>query len=165
MLLFMQHDFRYLTGSKKHGNPSEANFHELSVDAVHIGIRKAVLVISIADSVDPRHCRHVAEQQHPLKEWLLSLMTTCDRDQSKVWDLYKAWSKESIWKKTKLISGHLRKSILNMQQIADMILYGIVFAEIDSPSGYPRCRWVWRSFTTVSVIMDYGLVFWPEATF
>lgn len=89
-LLFMQHDFHDLTGSKKHGNPSEASFHELSVDAVHIGIRKAVLIISIADSVDPRHCRHVAEQQHPLKEWLLSLMTTYDRDQGKVCDLYNA---------------------------------------------------------------------------
>ncbi len=25
-----------------------------------------------------------------------------------------------------------------MQKISDLILYGIVFAEIDSPSGYPR---------------------------
>lgn len=113
----MQHDFRYLTRSKKHGNPSEASFHELSVDAVHIGIRKAVLIISIADSVDPRHCRHVAEQQHPLKEWLLSLMTTYDRETKVKFVIFTMHEvKETIWKKTKLKSGHLRRSILNMQK-------------------------------------------------
>lgn len=124
-LLFLQHDFHYLTRSKEHGNPSEASFHELDVDAVHIGIRKAVLIISIADSVDPRHCRHVAEQQHPLKERLLRLMATCNRDQGKVCDLYNAGNKRTYLETDPtdaLKSDHLRRPILNLQKPADILI-------------------------------------------
>ncbi len=65
-----------LTRSKEQRDPSDASLHELCVDAHHVHCRQAVLVVSVADSVNPGQVSHVAEQNHPLEERLLGLMTT-----------------------------------------------------------------------------------------
>lgn len=66
-----------LTRSKEQRYSPDAGLHELRVDAHHVGSRQAVLVIAVADGVNPGQVGHVAEQNHPLEKRLLGLMTTC----------------------------------------------------------------------------------------
>lgn len=66
----------WLTRSEEHGDAPDPGLHELGVDARHVRGRQAVLVVTVADRVDPGHRRHVAKQQHPLQEGLLGLVTT-----------------------------------------------------------------------------------------
>lgn len=65
-----------LTRSEEQRDPPDASLHELCVDAHHVRSRQAVLIVSVADGVNPGQVGHVAEQNHPLKERLLGLMTT-----------------------------------------------------------------------------------------
>lgn len=64
-----------LTRSKEQWYSSDAGLHELCVDAHHVGGGQAVLVIAIADGVNPGQVGHVAEQNQPLEKRLLGLMT------------------------------------------------------------------------------------------
>lgn len=65
-----------LTRSKEQRDAPDASLHKLCVDAHHVGSRQAVLIVPVADGVNPRQVRHVAEQNHPLEERFLGLMTT-----------------------------------------------------------------------------------------
>lgn len=42
-----------LTRSKEQRDAPHAGLHELSVDALHVGSRQAVFVVSVADGVNP----------------------------------------------------------------------------------------------------------------
>ena len=65
-----------LTGGKEQRDAPDASFHKLCVDAHHVGSRQAVLVVPVADGVNPGQVSHVAQQNHPLEERLLGFMTT-----------------------------------------------------------------------------------------
>lgn len=68
--------FLLLTRSKEQRDSPDASLHKLCVDAHHVGSRQTVLIVPVADGVNPGQVRHVAEQNHPLEERLLGLMTT-----------------------------------------------------------------------------------------
>lgn len=72
-----------LTRSEQQRDPSDPGLHELRVDARHVGRGQTVLVVTVADGVDPGQAGHVAEQNHPLKERLLRLVTTCEKKKKK----------------------------------------------------------------------------------
>lgn len=65
-----------LTRSKEQGEAPDASLHKLCVDAHHVCSRQAVLIVPVADGVNPGKVGHVAQQNHPLEERLLRLMTT-----------------------------------------------------------------------------------------
>ena len=68
--------FFLLTGSKEQRDSPDAGLHELCVDSHHVRSGQAVLIVSVADGVNPGQVSHVAEQNHPLEERLLGLVTT-----------------------------------------------------------------------------------------
>lgn len=71
------HTSSLLTRSKEQRDSPDASLHKLCVDAHHVRSRQAVFIVSVADCVNPGKVRHVAEQNHPLEEWLLGLVPTC----------------------------------------------------------------------------------------
>lgn len=64
-----------LTRSKEHRDSPNTSLHKLGVDAHHVRSREAVFIVSVADRVNPGQVSHVAEQNHPLEERLLGLVT------------------------------------------------------------------------------------------
>lgn len=78
--------YSLLTRSKEQRHSPDTGFHELCVDAHHVRSRQAVLVVAVADGVNPGQVGHVAEQNHPLEKRLLGLMTT--------WRKRRTWTSE-----------------------------------------------------------------------
>lgn len=88
--------YRLPTGSKEQRDPPYAGLHELGVDALHVSSGQAVFVVSVADGVNPREVRHVAEQHHPLEERLLGLMTTCQFTRKWILDYSRPFTEHRI---------------------------------------------------------------------
>lgn len=65
-----------LTRCKEQRDSPDASLHELCVNSHHVSSRQAVFIIAVADCVNPGQVGHVAEQNNPLEERLLGLVTT-----------------------------------------------------------------------------------------